>query len=71
MALHERISELENKCDRLITVIAEMQDKLRGARWKAIEECAKWLEDMPEHWKTLAAEMRRDLIKNDNFTSGT
>lgn len=36
--------------------------RVERARSAAIEECAKWLEDMPEHWRTLASDMRAALL---------
>jgi phytoene dehydrogenase-like protein len=59
-----RIRELEDKCEKAVAIwrareaIIIERDAIEAA---AIERCAKWLEDIPEHWRTLAADMRRSL----------
>lgn len=38
-----------------------LNDRIKDLK-EAVEECAKWLEEMPEHWRTLARDMRASLL---------
>ena len=57
-ALLERLKECKTEYYQLDPIERDLITDIEEA---TIERCAKWLEDMPEHWNTLAADMRRAL----------
>jgi hypothetical protein len=59
--------------DRTIKIANGIAKERAAIEAATIERCARWLEDIPEHWRTLARDMRRALAKppaDDELESG-
>lgn len=63
--LYAQLAKAIAMADELWIAREQIRGELDAARNKTIEECAKWLEDIPEHWRTLAADMRRALATGE------